>query len=243
MQNNKNLYNIYCDESCHLENDSIDKMVIGAVWCLDKEKHRIYNELREIKKEHGLSKTFELKWNKVSNGKVDYYLDIIKYYFKDNYLNYRALVVPNKKELNHSLYNQTHNDFIYKMYFDLLKVIFDPQNTYKIFLDIKDTKGQKKIEKLLEILCNSTYDFNKLIIKDIQLVDSKDVELIQLSDFLSGAICYANRGLQSSEAKMQIIKLIQSISGKTLFNSTLVKENKMNIFIWKGSKTYADYNI
>lgn len=26
-------YNIYCDESCHLENDHQKVMVLGAVWC------------------------------------------------------------------------------------------------------------------------------------------------------------------------------------------------------------------
>ena len=27
------LYNVYCDETCHLEHDGINDMVIGAIWC------------------------------------------------------------------------------------------------------------------------------------------------------------------------------------------------------------------
>ena len=27
------IFNIYCDESCHLENDREKAMVLGAVWC------------------------------------------------------------------------------------------------------------------------------------------------------------------------------------------------------------------
>ena len=27
------VFNVYCDESCHLEHDNIPTMVIGAVWC------------------------------------------------------------------------------------------------------------------------------------------------------------------------------------------------------------------
>ncbi|NHQ60865.1 DUF3800 domain-containing protein [Chlorobium sp. BLA1] len=27
------IFNIYCDESCHLENDRHKAMVLGAVWC------------------------------------------------------------------------------------------------------------------------------------------------------------------------------------------------------------------
>ena len=26
-------YNVYCDESCHLENDHQKVMTLGAVWC------------------------------------------------------------------------------------------------------------------------------------------------------------------------------------------------------------------
>ena len=36
------------------------------------------------------------------------------------------LVVPDKSELAHEQYNQTHDEFYYKMYFDMLKVIFEP---------------------------------------------------------------------------------------------------------------------
>ena len=27
------VFNVYCDESCHLEHDGIPTMVIGAAWC------------------------------------------------------------------------------------------------------------------------------------------------------------------------------------------------------------------
>ena len=56
------IYNIYCDESCHLENDRQKAMAIGVVWCpLDKSRE-IAVRLREIKQKHGLSSLFEVKW-------------------------------------------------------------------------------------------------------------------------------------------------------------------------------------
>jgi hypothetical protein len=27
------VFNVYCDESCHLENDGQKAMLLGAVWC------------------------------------------------------------------------------------------------------------------------------------------------------------------------------------------------------------------
>ena len=36
------LYNIYCDESCHLEHDGEKVMLIGGVWCPSNKKDEIF---------------------------------------------------------------------------------------------------------------------------------------------------------------------------------------------------------
>ena len=54
-------YNIYCDESCHLENDKQSAMVLGAVWCPLDKTHEIAVRVREIKRKHGLSSKFEVR--------------------------------------------------------------------------------------------------------------------------------------------------------------------------------------
>ena len=67
----------------------------------------------------------------------------------------------------------------------------------------------------------------------IQQVRSHEVELVELSDFLVGAVCYANRGLTGSQAKLAVIAKIREKSGYNLLQSTLYKEDKVNIYIWK----------
>ena len=230
-------YNIYCDESCHLQNDGINVMVLGAVWCPKGKRKEIFEEIREIKKAHGMKKTFEVKWNKVSSPKVDFYQNIIDYFFDNKDIYFRALVVPEKSLLNHELFNQTHDEFYYKMYFDLLKVIFSPYDSYNVYIDIKDTQSQEKVNKLTEVLRNNRYDYEQEIIKKIQHVNSKEVELLQVADLLIGAIGYLNRGLTTSESKLQLIERIQERSGYSLMQTTLLRENKTNIFIWKSSRS------
>ena len=44
--------NIYCDESCHLENDQQPLMVLGAVWCPADRTAEIAKRLRELKSKH-----------------------------------------------------------------------------------------------------------------------------------------------------------------------------------------------
>ena len=226
-------YNIYCDESCHLQNDNNKVMVLGAVWCLKDKKKEIFKRLREIKLKHGLPTYFEVKWHKVSPAKTDFYLNLIDYFFDDDDLHFRALVVPDKSLLHHHKFNQTHDDFYYKMYFDLLKVILSPEYSYNIYIDIKDTKSQEKVNKLTNVLRNTHYDFDKNIIKKVQQIRSDEVELLPLADLLLGAVGYLHRGLNTNKGKLAIINRMIERSGYNLRHSTLYRENKMNIFIWK----------
>lgn len=226
-------YNIYCDESCHLEHDHQKVMVLGAVWCSVEKSREAFIRIREIKQKYGLSSTFEIKWTKVSPAKLRFYLDVIDYFFDDDDLHFRALIVPDKALLNHDKFVQTHDDWYYKMYFDLLKVILSPESFYRIYLDIKDTRGAEKVSHLHTCLSNSIYDFSQRIIERIQLVRSDEVELLQLTDLLLGAISYANRGKEGSPAKIALVNRMRQRSGYDLTRTTLLRENKVNLFHWR----------
>ena len=229
-------YNTYCDESCHLERDNIRVIVLGAIWCAKEKKQEISKRIREIKTDFELGSAFEIKWNKVSPAKKDFYLRLIDYFFDDNDIHFRALIVPDKSVLKHKQFNQTHDDFYYKMHFDLLKVIFTPSNRYNVYIDIKDTCSQRKVEKLTEVLrttSRSRYDFDKKIINHIQQIRSHEVELLPLADLLTGAISYHCRDLQTNVAKLALIKRMKERSGYSLNNSTLFREDKLNLFFWK----------
>jgi len=230
------VFNIYCDESCHMENDHQKIMVLGAIWCpLDKVKE-ISKRIREKKKENRLSENFEIKWTKVSPSKKEFYLDIIDYFFDDDDLHFRALIVSDKTLLRHEKFGQTHDEWYYKMYFDLLKVIINPEDRYRIYLDIKDTRGGNKISKLHEVLSNAKYDFSREIIERVQLVRSYEIEILQLTDLLIGAISYLNRGLSGNIGKEVLIARIKERSGYSLSRTTLLRENKVNIFRWDASE-------
>jgi hypothetical protein len=224
--------NIYCDESRHLENDGHDAMVLGAVWCPADKAREIAVRLREIKQRHGLSPEFELKWSKASAGKLAYYLDIVDYFFDDDDLHFRALIAD-KRGLRHEDFSQDHDTWYYKMYFDLLKILFTPGNNYRIFVDIKDTRTGRKLRKLHDVLCNNIYDFDREIISVVQGVVSHEVQQIQLADLLTGAVGYGNSGLSANDAKVQLVDRIRERSGYSLSRTTLFREDKLNLFHWR----------
>ena len=226
------LYNVYCDESCHLENDGLTVMVLGAVWCPSDYVHNAFVRIREIKDEHGLARDFEAKWTKVSPAQLPFYRDLLDYFFDNDQLNLRAVVVPDKSKLRHSEFGQTHDDWYYKMYFDLLKAILVPTARYRVYLDIKDTLGAAKVRKLHDVVCNNLYDFSREILEGVQVVRSHEVELLQLADLLTGAVSYANRGLKTSAAKSALVARMRERSGYDLMRTTLYRENKVNLLSW-----------
>jgi CxxC motif-containing protein len=240
----RELINIYCDESCHLKNDGENAMVLGAVWCKEYKKNEIFSRIKEIKAKHGLVPkvvrlkqthipSFEVKWNKVSDSKLEFYKELIDYFFTDDDLHFRVVVVPNKKELDYVTYNHTHDTFYYKMYFLMIEGILNPEHKHSIYIDIKDTRSRDKVHKLEDVLRNSQIDFSKQIIKKVQQIRSHEVELVQMADLLIGAISYVHRNLQSSAAKNSLVELIRHRSKYSLLRSTLIKESKFNILVWK----------
>lgn len=211
-------------------------MVLGAIWCPLEKVREISVRIREIKKGNGLSENLEIKWTKISPAKSLFYRNVIDYFFDDDDLYFRCLVVPDKSLIDHTKFGQDHNTWYYKMYFDMLKVLLIPSNRYRIYLDIKDTCGGSKVLKLQDVLCNNIYDFSHEIIEKIQIVRSHEIELLQLADVLIGAMSYINRGLKSSLAKLDLIERIKQRSGYSLTKTTLVGEKKFNILIWRSAE-------
>lgn len=226
------IYNIYCDETNHLENSSVRMMGLGSVWC-SKDQSGIINErIREIKKRHGLSPEFEIKWTKISPAKHLFYQDIIDYFFDNDDLHFRVVMID-KSVLNHDRFQQEHDDWYYKMYFILLSKIISPDDSYFVYIDIKDTRSNRKVDKLQEVLCNNIYDFDRDILKNVQQVRSHEIGILQLTDLLLGALQFMNRDDVSSEVKKNLVEQIKKRSGYNLDKSTLPSESKFNIFYWQ----------
>lgn len=225
-------YNVYCDESCHLEHDKQKAMVLGAIWCPKQYVRKFSNEIRQIKERHSIFINYEIKWTRVSPGGINFYSELIDYFFENPDLHFRAFIIPDKSKLDHKNFNQTHDTFYYKVYYNLIKVILDTSAIYEIYLDKKDTCSSHKVNKLREYLCNAMYDFDFKRIRHIQTIDSNESQIMQLADLLIGAVSYANRDLDSSPTKKHLIQKISNNTGYDLKRSTLLSEKKFNIFSW-----------
>ena len=216
-------YNLYCDESCHLENDGKDYMLIAYISSAYPQVKLYTEQIKELKTRHNFFG--EIKWSKVSRSKYGFYADLVDLFFSTELL-YRAVIVP-KARIRHKDFAQDHDTFYYKMYYQLLHHKMDMLHTYNIYLDIKDTLSARKVGKLREIL-NVRYNS----IRNLQNMHSKESLLLQLTDFLTGALAY-NLNVQEKRmlAKTRLIDKIKAHSNLSLVASTPKDHEKFNLFI------------
>lgn len=220
------LYNIYCDESTHLEADGQPYMLYGYIKLAYPAKREIDEQIKRIKKEH--SYTGELKWINISNKTLPLYVDIINLFFGSEYLQFRTVVVD-KSQIDNSRPEYTFNDFYFRMYYQLIHQKIDLENNYNIYFDIKDTNSQKKLHKLRDIL-----KYNASI-RNFQFIRSNESHYMQIADILMGAVNYnlrikKNHIAGSKIAKMKILELIKRKSGLNLDCTTYKEQEKFNLF-------------
>lgn len=221
------MINIYCDESCHIQSDRFDVMVLGSISCPKEKVASVNRDILDIKEEYGIKPYAEIKWTKVSNSAVEFYEKLIDYFFNNDDLKFRGYIARGKSEIKKDRFD----DLYYKLYYRMLEYTLDMNQfeTYSLYLDKKDTIGYKKIRKLSEYLNNH---YNKEIVAVAQAVDSSQVILVQLADLLIGALSYKHRKLSTNEAKLDLIRRIEAHSQSDLLLTTPIKQTKTNWFVW-----------
>jgi len=225
-----NISNIFIDESCHLEHDNLPVMCIGYIKVSQKNYHHIKENLKAIKEKH--YNPFELKWNKVSPSRQELYRELIDYFF-ENPLFFRCVIIKYKQNLDHDQFNMgSHDNFYYKMIYYLLRLNNDPGTQYRVFLDIKDTRGREKLRKIDEVFSNYYKGVSPFIY--FQHIRSHENVFIQLADLFIGAITYKARGehkkTDANPIKKFIVEYLEERSGYIIDESTEPWEEKFNIF-------------
>ena len=223
-------YNVYCDESCHLASNDSKYMLIGAVYCLKHKVKKVNEYIEHLKENYNFSNKIELKWNKIDKKTEKLYLDVINYFFNNDDLKFRVIVVD-KTKLNHERYNQTENDFYHKAYYDMLKYIIIPGNSYNIYPDIKDTNSYYYHQVMLDYLRIKMSDTNKKTIKKVQPIRSYEAPILQINDILIGALSYYYRKLSNNNVKLNIINEIKKLYQNSFDISSYYSNTKFNIFI------------
>lgn len=218
-------YNIYCDESTHLVHDGHPFMLLGYTSVAYPQIRIAKNEIKAIKAKYNY--TEELKWTNVHDATYKVYAELIDWFFMND-LEFRAVVVD-KSQIDESRAEYTFNDFYFRMYFQLLHTKVDFQNTYNIYMDIKDTCSSEKLEVLKRIM-----SYNSSI-NNLQFIRSHESVFIQLADVIIGAINYnlrieRNDVMGRVTAKRRLIDKIKKHSNISLNSTAPLSRKKFNLF-------------
>lgn len=231
--------NFYCDESCHLEHDHSRYMVLGMIYCLKNEIKAINETIKKIKNKNNITSFSEVKWSKLCKTNEQLYCDLLEYFFDSkNNLSFRAIIID-KNKLNHKKFKQTHEDFYYKMYYYLLSYKIQPLMKNKIYIDEKDTHNAERIKKLGSVLKNKFYDYDNNKILPIQVIKSHEIQIMQITDILTGAVSYClNNKAKINEGKKNILNIIESSIKHKISKEKNFHGMKFDLFYFKKMEQY-----
>lgn len=230
----KNVINVFCDESRQDLLVSTKSLAdcnkyccIGGIAVPSALRESVKNDIKAIRQKHSVFG--ELKWGTVSLSKIDFYIELVDYFFCNPDLSFRTVVIDSSK-IKNDIYNCADHELgYYKFYYQLLFHWLDIDYLYRIYTDQKTNSDRMRLRELRRILNNSCSSFNPVI--SIQSIDSNESNILQLENILMGAVGYkynfGNNGM--SKAKETIISRIEHyIDGE--IKPTSKNEAKFNIF-------------
>ena len=208
-------------------------MVFGALHCEASTIVQAIRSIKELRSKFGYQT--EVKWTKLIAKQLPFYLELIDLFLGTGGLRFKATVVINKGLLDHTQYNDgSHGTFYYKMAYYTLRDFLEKEKVYRIHLDYMDTQGNKRAQKLLEVLGNA----KAAGILSAQIIRSHESQLIQLCDLFIGALAYARRfeTEKRTATKSAIIDHLERKLGRSLLDGTPPWEDKFNIFVFSPRK-------
>lgn len=230
----RTLIDIYGDESCHPERDGNDLMVLGAVSVPHARTREVAHAIRDLKETHGLARDFEIKWTKVSPAKSGFYVALVDLFSDDPDLDFRGYIAHGKTQLRHADFAQDHDTWYHKTYYAMLLPLIQRRDAaFRIYIDIKDTRGGTKAQVLHDVISAKLRDSDHEIVERIQIVQSHEVEVLQLVDLLIGAVTYRNRGLHANAGKNAVVARLEAVARTRLDYSTPLGADKVNLFQWQ----------
>jgi len=220
-------FEVYCDESCPevLKDKNANKfLILGSIWLPSDYRVGLKEEIQIIKEKHNYRN--EMKWNKVAPSTVEFYKEILHFFFNSENIRFRSLLVEADKVDMVKFHNNDGELSFYKFYYQLLHHWILGFNEYSIFVDHKVNKDRNRVHELWKVLKNANLFAE---IANVQALPSNESVGIQLADFLMGIVNGKFNAKVTSAAKLEVIAETEKILGRPI-SQTHRAEEKFNVF-------------
>jgi len=215
-------------------------MVLGGLIIDRVYESLVANKMEEFRRANHMNA--ELKWTKVSAQKLGEYMSLVDLFFSlSAYLHFKSIVVDTH-EIDNRRYNRSDAELgFYKLMYQFLLHSFGaylrPMDQCLIYLDQRTT-SHYKLSTLCAVLNNGLHKRHPYLhkpVRNIQPVDSRSCEYIQIADVLMGAIgYYMNEGHLKGGAKAAKVALGEHIAWCAGLQSLQqpTPRNQRNFAIW-----------
>lgn len=224
------IFDVYCDESrpdlLSSGNPQAKYMLIGSLWLPSGCREQYKKEIHHLRDNHKIGGEF--KWQKVSPSKINFYKELIGWFFEQKeQLRYRCIVVEHK-QVDLKLYHNNDQELgFYKFYYQLLRHWIFDFNEYYFFVDYKANRNHNVLSDLKRCL---GYSNLSSAVKQVQAVHSRESVLIQLCDVLTGLAAYRlNDAIRPGSAKYELLCESERLLGRQIC-PTYRDEQKFNVF-------------
>jgi hypothetical protein len=193
---------------------------------LKEDRELFKTNIHTLREKHKIGPEF--KWEKVSYSRLEFYQDLISWFWaQGDRLRFRCIVVD-KKKVNLVHYHQNDQELgFYKFYYQLLHHWIADFNNYNIFCDFKTNRRRDRLHILKECLDRVNLSAR---VTSIQATRSNESVLIQLADVLTGLISSSfNHSTAQHSAKNKLISSFEQLLNHPI-TPTSNSEKKCNIF-------------
>lgn len=225
-------YAFYCDES----GISNDRFVVVGGLCLAKGQiPKVLQNMQAFRRDHNMTR--ELKWTKITNGKVNQYKHLVEYFFAMNNVNhcqFHAIIFDSHK-WKHKKYNDGDEDKgLSKLYYQILHRKFSgicgAHGSLYVRLDKRNSSTSlHDLRAMLNNAAARDHGLTNRPFKVVESTDSKECDILQLNDVILGAVCAVRNGKHilatTRDAKREIGKLVLDKSGLGTFDCNSPKAN------------------
>lgn len=143
-------FEIYCDESrqelFRTERATEGKYVlIGGIWIEASKRAHFKGLIKQFRDHYDV--WGEFKWNRVSSSRLDFYLDLVRLFFRED-MRFRCILLA-RDEMDALRFHHADEELMfYKFYYQLLHPWILDLNRYRIFLDLKTNRVPDRLRTL-----------------------------------------------------------------------------------------------
>lgn len=177
-------YNIYCDETFLRKQVAF---AFGGLICTPRRAEILRNSLQQIRLKYNYFG--EVKWKKVSHKVVQIYKDFIDLFLHDPFARFVSMKV--KKGSYWKGWGSSEEERFFKAYYVFLMRNIGPYSRFYVYPDEKPIQKNYRWDRLHFLINRARRDnwgIKHRNIKELRPLNSKDEDLLQLTDLLLGCL-------------------------------------------------------